>query len=332
MSFKIVCAGDLMLGENVHHFHRGIVRKYWGKYPSLIADEVKKQLSTADLFLVNLEASLSKDEDLQKMEIGRAVYAAPLQSLDLLKTISTQVVVNIANNHFGQHGIQSVRESIQHLESNGILVIGKSNLPVKFQKENQTIKIFGVSLVNDKHFEEAYFKSSYDSLLKDLQLSHKSENEIWILSIHWGEEYLTLENKKQQILARELAGAGFDYIIGHHPHVIQPYTRIGKTAVFYSHGNFIFDQNFSRLTQKGLVSMINLPEGEIELFMSRQKKFRLVDLRPISTDELTQFTKESFHRKQPFIMRLRMKLELFLRFYELNLPILRTFSGRLIKK
>ncbi len=332
MSFKIVCAGDLMLGENVHHFHRGIVKKYWGKYPSLITDEVKKQLSAADLFLVNFEASLTEDETLQKMEIERAVYVAPLQSLDLLKTIKTQVVVNIANNHFGQHGLQSARKTIEHLESNGILVVGKSKLPLEVRREQHVLKIFGVSLVKDKHYEGAYFKSSYESLLTDLELFHKSENEIWILSIHWGEEYQTLENKKQQILARELAIAGFDYIVGHHPHVVQPYARIGKTAIFYSHGNFIFDQNFSNLTQKGLASMIRLPEGEIELFMSRQKNFRLLELKPISTDELTQFTKKSFHKKQPFIMRLKMKLELLLRFYELNLPILRTFTGRLIKK
>lgn len=332
MSFNIICTGDMMLGENVHHFQRGIVRKYWGKYPSLIADKVKKQLSAADLLLFNFEASLAKDEAMQKMGIERAVYVAPLQSLELLKTIGTQIIVNIANNHFGQHGLQSARDSIQFLESNGILVVGKSNVPLEIRRENHLLKIFGVSLVKDKHFEGAYFKSNYESLLTDLQLIPKPENEIWILSIHWGEEYLTLENKKQQILARELAGAGFDYIVGHHPHVVQPYARIGKTAVFYSHGNFIFDQNFSGLTQKGLVSMIRLPEGETELFLSRQKNFRLIDLKPISTDELTHLTKASFHRKQPAIMRIKMKLELLLRFYELNLSILRTFSGRLIKK
>lgn len=332
MSFKIVCAGDLMLGENVHHFHRGIVRKYWGKYPSLIADDVKKQLSTADFLLVNFETSLADDEALQKMAIDRAVYVAPIQSLELLKTIGTQIIVNVANNHFGQHGLQSARDSVQLLESNGVLVVGKTNIPLEIRWENHLLKIFGVSLVKDKHYEGAYFKSSYETLLTDLQLISKSENEIWMLSIHWGEEYLTLENKKQQILARELAGAGFDYIIGHHPHVVQPYARIGKTAVFYSHGNFIFDQNFSGLTQKGLVSAIHLPEGETELFMSQQKDLRLHELKPISTDELTQFTKAYFHRKQPVIMRIKMKLEILFRFYELNLSILKTFSGRFIKK
>lgn len=331
MSFKLVCTGDFMPGENVHHFRRGIVRKFSGKYPTLIADSVKKQLST-DFLLMNFEASLASDKDLQEMDIDRAVYVAPLQSLDLLKGIDARVIVNIANNHFGQHGVQSAASTIEHLESNGILVTGKNNLPLEIIRDGYLLKIFGVSLIKDKLYEGAYFKSSYETLIADLKLSSKNENEIWLISIHWGEEYLTLENKKQQILARELAVSGFDYIIGHHPHVIQPYAQIGQTSVFYSHGNFIFDQNFSHLTQKGLVSMIDLAENRIELFMSRQKKYKVIELRSISAEELVHFAKGAYSRWQPMKMRAKMKLELLLRFYELNYPILKTFTKRLIKQ
>ncbi len=331
MSFKLVCTGDFMPGENVHHYRRGIVRKFSGKYPSLIADIVKKQLSLADFMLMNFEASLADDKELQEMDIDRAVYVAPFQSLDLLKSIDARVIVNVANNHFGQHGLKSAALTIEHLESNGILVTGRNHLPLEIIHEGKLLKIFGVSLVKDKHYGGAYFKSSYASLIADLKLTPKTKNEIWLLSIHWGEEYLTLENKKQQVLARELAGAGFDYIIGHHPHVIQPYARIGQTSVFYSHGNFIFDQNFSQLTQKGLVSMIDLNKSHIELFISRQKNFKVIELVPISGENLMRFAKEAYSRKQPMKMRMRMKQELMLRFYELNYPILRTFTKRLIK-
>ena len=332
MSFKLVCTGDFMPGENVHHYRRGIVRKFSGKYPSLIADSVKKQLSTADFMLMNFEVSLAGDKELQEMDIDRAVYVAPLQSLDLLRDIDTKVIVNIANNHFGQHGMQSANSTIEHLESYGILVTGKNNLPLEIVHDGHLVKIYGVSLIKDKHFKGAYFKSSYETLIDDLKLSSKIDNEIWLLSIHWGEEYLTLESKKQQILARELSTVGFDYIIGHHPHVVQPYALIGQTSVFYSHGNFIFDQNFSHLTQKGLVSMIDIATGRIELFMSRQKKYKVIELSPISAKELIHFAKGAYSRWQPMKMRAKMKLELLLRFYELNYPILKTFTNRLIKQ
>lgn len=330
MSFKIICVGDIMLGENVHHFRRGIFTKYKGRYSALIADSVKEQLSAADFLLLNFEASLATEKELDKMDISKAIYVAPSQSLNLLKSIDTRIIANIANNHFGQHGLESAKSTIQMLEMNGCLVTGKNHIPLEISHGDSLIKIFGVSLVNDKNYEGAYFKSNYESLVHDLQLAKKSENEIWILSIHWGDEYMTRENEQQQILARELAEAGFDYITGHHPHVIQSYSRIGETSVFYSHGNFIFDQNFSDLTQKGLVSLINLPEGQIQLFISQQKHFKLVDMKPISADMLKRFTEKSFHTKMPLIMRIRMKLELLLRFYELNFSVLRTFARRLI--
>lgn len=332
MSFKLICTGDVMLGENVHHFKRGIVSGFNGKYPLLISENVREQLSAADILLMNFEASLAKDNQLQKMKIDRAVYVAPVQSLELLKSIKTQVVVSVANNHFGQHGAASAKESIKILEANGILVAGKNNLPVEIEKNGYKSSIYGVSLVKDKHFSGSYFKSNYSDLIEDLQLSKKSEYEIRIISIHWGEEYFTLENEKQRKLAGELSAAGFDYIIGHHPHVIQPYSKIGNSSVIYSHGNFIFDQNFSGLTQKGLVSTISIPDDKTELFISQQRKFRVTGLKPVSPEQLEKFCKSAYHRGKPVMMRIKMKLELLLKFYELNWPIIQTFTLRMFKK
>ena len=332
MSFKIICTGDVMLGENVHHFRRGIVSRFDGKYPSLISENVREQLSTADMLLMNFEASLAKDNQLKKMKIDRAVYVAPVQSLELLKSIKSQVVVSVANNHFGQHGTTSAKESIKILESNGILVTGKNNLPVEIEKNGFRASIYGVSLVKDNHFEGSYFKSSYSDLIADLKLSEKSANEVRIISIHWGEEYLTLENEKQRKLAGDLSAAGFDYIIGHHPHVIQPFSKIGDSSVIYSHGNFIFDQNFSGLTQKGLVSTISIPDGKTELFISQQRRFRVTALKQVSPEQLEKFCKSAYHPKKPVMMRIRMKLELLLKFYELNWPIIQTFTLRMFKK
>lgn len=332
MSFNLICTGDVMLGENVHHFKRGIVSRFGGKYTSLISDNVKEQLSTADLLLMNFEASLAEDDQLEKMTIDRAVYVAPVQSIELLKSIKTCVVVSVANNHFGQHGEISAAESIKKLEANGILVTGKNNRPLEIQKDGYQLSIYGVSLVKDNHFTGSYFKSNYNDLIDDLHLSEKSENEIRIISIHWGEEYFTLENENQRKLAGQLSAAGFDYIIGHHPHVIQPFSKIGNSSVIYSHGNFIFDQNFSGLTQKGLVSSISIPGGKTELFISQQRRFRVTGLKPVSSEQLEKFCKSAYHPKKPVMMRIRMKLELLKNFHELTWPIIHTFTSRMFFK
>lgn len=331
MSIKVICTGDLMLGENVHHFRRGIVRKFDGNYRNLLSDQVKSKLNEADFVLMNFEAGIASDDELEKMDIDRAVYVAPFQSLDIFNGISSVIIGSVANNHFGQHGKEAAAKSIQLLNEKGILLTGISHLPLILEKAGKKLCFFGVSLVKDKHFEGAYFKSTYENLISDLKLHQKADNEIWLISIHWGAEYYTIENQKQQQLAQALMDAGFDYIIGHHPHVVQPVRRFEKSVVFYSHGNFVFDQNFSALTQKGLVSEISLPEGQTNLYLSQQRKYKVVTLEAIGTDELDTFCRRNFHQRKPLIMRVKMKLELLFRFYELNLPIIKTFTTRMFK-
>jgi poly-gamma-glutamate synthesis protein (capsule biosynthesis protein) len=57
------------------------------------------------------------------------------------------------------------------------------------------------------------------------------------------------------MLAARLAESGADAIIGHHPHVLQPIDTLGQSFVFYSLGNFVFDQH-PPMTREGM--MVNL--------------------------------------------------------------------------
>ena len=75
---------------------------------------------------------------------------------------------------------------------------------------------------------------------------------ILIVSMHWGEEYKLINSPAQQKLAHRLIEAGADLIIGHHPHVVQNIEKYQEKLIFYSLGNFIFDQYFSPETQQGL--------------------------------------------------------------------------------
>jgi len=58
-------------------------------------------------------------------------------------------------------------------------------------------------------------------------------------------------------IIKELVGK-CDLIIGHHPHVVQGVEIYNNKPIFYSLGNFIFDQYFSSATQQGLAVGINL--------------------------------------------------------------------------
>jgi hypothetical protein len=329
MQFKIVSAGDYMTGENVHHYRRGIPKKFRNNYRMLVSDKVREVISDGDLFFLNFESALANRITLSSLPIANAVYIAPSETIDLLHSFDIPVIANIANNHFSQHGKEIAEYTIQELENNGVIVIGKSNEAVTIAKNGTIFRMWGVSMVPDKYKSGSYFESTYETLEKDLKAPAKEENEVRILSIHWGDEYNTIPNSKQKVLAKKLSDLGFDLLLGHHPHTIQKAEKIGDMWVFYSHGNFIFDQNFSSLTQKGLISKITFPAREIELFITQQKHFQVVDLMKVSDNQLDEFCNKNHSVHNSLKMRVKMKAELMAHFYELNLPIIKTFAGRL---
>lgn len=330
MSIKLFSVGDYMTGENVHHYHRGIPTRYKNNYYSLIDQQVKEILSEGDLLVINLEAALSSYEKLSNLSIEDSIYIAPDETLDLLTSINIPIIANIANNHFSQHGNEIVEYTIEKLRSRNILVIGLKNEPLTIQMNGLNVKLWGVSLIKDKHFNGSYFRSSYNDLLRDLNLELKESDEFWIISIHWGNEYLTMPSKEQKDLAVKLVDNGFDLILGHHPHVMQPAEKIKDSWVVFSHGNFIFDQNFSALTQKGLISRFSLPDNEGSFYFSQQKDYKVVEVKEATTEELYNFCLQNYSLKMPFKMRIKMKTELITHLHEINIPIIKTFGKKLL--
>ena len=86
--------------------------------------------------------------------------------------------------------------------------------------------------------------------------------EFVIVYIHWGTEYVNEPDPEQVVWAQELADAGVDYIIGSHPHALQPYDRItardGRIVpVVYSMGNFVSHQK-KVVTKDTLILRIKL--------------------------------------------------------------------------
>jgi poly-gamma-glutamate synthesis protein (capsule biosynthesis protein) len=84
------------------------------------------------------------------------------------------------------------------------------------------------------------------------------KSDLQVVYIHWGTEYELTHSKAQELLAKELVSAGADLIVGHHPHVVQDVDVIDGVVVFYSLGNYIFDQYFNSDVMKGLVLVLEM--------------------------------------------------------------------------
>jgi len=88
--------------------------------------------------------------------------------------------------------------------------------------------------------------------VKTLIKKGRAEADKVVMNIHWGNEYYDISNDNQRQLAHEFIDTGADAIIGHHPHVVEEMEIYKNRPIFYSLGNFIFDQYFSKETQQGL--------------------------------------------------------------------------------
>jgi poly-gamma-glutamate synthesis protein (capsule biosynthesis protein) len=65
-----------------------------------------------------------------------------------------------------------------------------------------------------------------------------------IVFTHWGIEYQPNESAEQQTMARVAIDAGADFVVGAHPHIIQPNEMYRGKPIVYSLGNFVFDEMY----------------------------------------------------------------------------------------
>jgi len=156
--------------------------------------------------------------------------------------------VSLANNHAFDHGRSGYDNARLALKDNSITSFGHpteitENTHTTLDLGQTSAVIFGLMAIDTKP----------DYIALATQLEAVPKDFLKIAYIHWGPEYQQYPSEFQQSVARDLVALGFDLIIGHHPHVVQSIAMIDGVPVFYSLGNFIFDQYFSNEVQTGLM-------------------------------------------------------------------------------
>jgi poly-gamma-glutamate synthesis protein (capsule biosynthesis protein) len=123
--------------------------------------------------------------------------------------------------------------------------IGRSNAPsATIEIGNQSVLIIGISFPapdplrwrNARH--ELNVTAPTKALRQLKAFRSANPDSFLVVYIHWGYELSELPYPADRAWAREAADAGVDLIVGHHPHVVQPLERFGRTIVAYSLGNF----------------------------------------------------------------------------------------------
>lgn len=99
-------------------------------------------------------------------------------------------------------------------------------------------------------------------LIESIQKA-KSNADIVVVTMHAGIEYTREPTPLQTDFAHAAIDNGADIILGAHPHWIQSVEQYSGKYIFYSLGNFVFDQEFSPETKEGLTLKINLRKDKM---------------------------------------------------------------------
>jgi hypothetical protein len=77
------------------------------------------------------------------------------------------------------------------------------------------------------------------NIVDDLELARRAGADWVVAYVQWGENYSPVD-ERQRAFAHALAAAGYDLVIGLHPHVVQPVEIVSGVPVIYSLGNYVF--------------------------------------------------------------------------------------------
>jgi poly-gamma-glutamate synthesis protein (capsule biosynthesis protein) len=182
-------------------------------------------------------------------------------------------VLSLANNHIMDWGREALVDTVTHLREAGFGSVGagvnaqEANQPLIREVGRTRIAFFAYTTLYPKSLEATtstagISRFNLEHVVKAIQEIRASTHTI-IISFHWGDEYREEANEEQKKIAYALVDAGADLIIGHHPHVVQEVEQYGRGWIAYSLGNFVFDQNFSDATQKGLFLRATLHRGKV---------------------------------------------------------------------
>lgn len=214
---------------------------------SLIAPDITQ----ADYAVVNLEVPLGGGSDYS----GYPCFSAPDSYAAALKEAGFDLFLT-ANNHCLDRLDKGARRTLIALDKLGIDHIGtyadkaQRDSLVPFIRDINGIRFgflnytYGTNGIRPRDNVEVALIDR-DIMAREMAATRAAGAEILVVTVHWGIEYVLLENAAQRDLAQFLMDNGADLIIGSHPHVIQPMKVLHNdkadkdVLIVYSLGNFI---------------------------------------------------------------------------------------------
>jgi poly-gamma-glutamate synthesis protein (capsule biosynthesis protein) len=267
---KILILGDMM-------FDRGVRSQINSNGFDYVFGPASKLFAEYDKVIANLEGPITSFESKTVLPGNKAIpgfqFTFPAGTATALKNAGIDIV-SLANNHTYNFGTEGLIQTRNRLADADVQFFGspENNTNVSTSTcitvRTESGKIAQISspdgIGNSQETQicvgfigwHEFGTKNYQKILDEI-VTLRPKVDYLVVFPHWGVEYEKIPTDTQVKLAHDWLNAGADAVIGAHPHVVQKIeqykTTDGRIApIFYSLGNFIFDQYFSFDTTHGI--------------------------------------------------------------------------------
>ena len=255
-TLRIAFTGDILLDRGVRKFieKQGV--------DSLFRPEIDSVFGSNDFVIGNLECpATSIISPINKRFIFRG-------EPDWLQALHEHgfTHLNMANNHSMDQGRRGLADTERQIRNHGMIPLGygtniaesiEPQLLAETPRKVYLITSLRVPSENWTYLDSVPCVSESDFSTIEAQidsLKHIDSKCFVIVMLHWGVEHVEQPSYYQVRDAHKLMQAGADCIVGHHPHCLQTVETYNGVPIYYSIGNFIFDQKKQLNTRTAILT------------------------------------------------------------------------------
>ena len=254
--YSVIVAGDIMLGGRA----KSSIIEQGADYPFAAVLPLLRQSA---IVVGNLEGPFAEKAHKLRRNFSYRVDPALASAL----TRAGINILTLANNHLLDCGRSGVLETLDILAREGLAPLGagvneqEAHRPIIRQAGRWRIGLLGyywnrrTAATADK---PGSAMDPAEALEADIRALRDRADRIVVI-FHWGVPYLRDPSAEDRAKARLAIDLGADAVVGHHPHVIQPFEIYHGRPIFFSVGNFAFGSGNS--LAEGLLVGIRFEEA-----------------------------------------------------------------------
>lgn len=260
--FRIFAGGEIIPARAVDRLALNKNNNY-----TYMFDYFRKDIESADLAVALLEDPINGNP---APCTGCMSFVGDEQNAAGFKTVGFDIL-SLAGNHAGDGGQAGYARTIKVLNDQGILTTGTGNTDnAKLTPAITTVNGFRIGVIaadtvanyywnkNSTAYGTNWFSNAtngdinWDRVKSVKALKENYQLDYLITYMSWGVEYTSGANNFQEELAHGLIDNGVDLILASHPHWVENVEFYKGKAIFFSLGNFLFDQNHTDPTREAI--------------------------------------------------------------------------------